>query len=147
MKNHYPSTKNLSVTQLQVYNFLKVEKKDHASSKSKDIGSLSNSSYLSRKKKRQTVIKPLKKDKEEDFTDNTLPEPLNEEPIKEEPLYCFCNGPSHGDMVGCSNESVIKLFKTSVNSNGSILLVSELNLNLLVIGFVAQNVQMQVKSL
>jgi hypothetical protein len=66
----------------------------------------------------------LKKDKDEDFTDNTVPEPLHEEPLKDELLYCFCNGPSHGDMVECCNRSVIKLFKNSVNLNGFILLVS-----------------------
>lgn len=47
----------------------------------------------------------VKKQKEEHY-EEIIPEPFNEATTKEE-LYCICNGPSHGDMVACSNEGVL----------------------------------------
>ncbi len=65
-----------------------------------------------------------KKDKDEmdEFRQQYDYAPIETENYEAEPRYCFCNGVSYGDMVGCDNSSV-SLINISVIKNGSITIV------------------------
>jgi hypothetical protein len=63
------------------------------------------------KKKKVRPSKLGKKEKEEEMEEimqnmDTI-NYVDFEKQENEPIYCFCNGPSYGDMVKCDNDSVI----------------------------------------
>lgn len=63
------------------------------------------------KKKKSRPSKSSRKDKElDDELTQNISEPIiyDLEKQENEPLYCFCNGVSYGDMIKCDNDTVRK---------------------------------------
>lgn len=69
--------------------------------------------------------KSSKKKTTENFEDITYKE-IDGKLAFGEPIYCFCNYVSYGEMVKCDNLKVKGILIFSARKNGSIMLVSDL---------------------